>query len=113
MTNTRTFPITGHAASTIECYAEEVADWEEDAGLVALIHAFRAGGPYLTGAAPRKLVVTRAAALDVADGLCDLANGEDDMADHRRRDHPELAAMHRAGQRGLSSLRSRVLAWVR
>ena len=109
---TRTFPLTGHAASVVECYAEEVEGWQDDDGIAAVVHAFRAGGPYLTSDAPRRLVVARAEAQAVADGLCDLANGEDDMADANARSSPEMARYNRAGQRGLSTVRSQVLAWA-
>lgn len=110
---THTFPLTGHAASVVECVAEEILDWQDNHDIAAVVRAFRAGGPYLTSDAPRRLVVTRAEAEAVADGLCDLANGEDDMADANTKTNPELARYNRAGQRGLSTVRSRVLAWMR
>ena len=110
-TSVRRFPVYGHAAAVIEMYAEECPGWEDDGDIAPVIHAFRAGGPYLTAADPRRLVVTKADALAVSDGLCELANGEGDMADANARTNPEMAAYNRAGWQGLSTLRKRVLEW--
>lgn len=111
MANVRRFPVHGHAAAVIEMYAEECPDWESDSDIAPVIRAFRAGGPYLTAEDPRRLVVAKADALAVSDGLCELANGESDMADANARTNFEMAAYNRAGWRGLSTLRKRVLEW--
>lgn len=109
---TRRFPLTGYAASVVEMYAEEVDGWDEDDNVKALIEAFRAAGPYTSTEQPRAILVPKDRALDIADGLCDLLNGEDDMADTNARKNPELAAMNRAGARGLRTVRNRVIDWA-
>lgn len=107
-------PIRGFAVSTLHAYAEEGildaddrAD-EEMADLCAAVDAYTAGGPYLTSEAPRYLVFDDAVADRVRRGLIDLANGEDDEADARRRNDPEGARYSRAACRGLSTLAQRV-----
>ena len=106
---TRRFVLTGYAASVVECCADELIDWQDEPSIAAVVEAFRAAGPYMTSDHPRALIVPKTRALDVADGLCDLLNGEDDMADANARKNPELAAMNRAGARGLRTVRNRVI----
>lgn len=77
--------------------------------MAAVVNAYRAGGPYTSADQPRVLVVAHTDAFTVADGLCDLVNGEDDMADGKARTDPESARYHRAGARGLRTVRSKVL----
>ena len=105
----RRFVLPGYAASVVECCADELIDWQDYPNIAAVVEAFRAAGPYTTSDQPRAIVVPKSRALDIADGLCDLLNGEDDMADANARNNPELAAMNRAGARGLRTVRNKVL----
>lgn len=104
----------GWALSTLEVYAAE--DWREvpDAGdLEAACAAYRAGGPYLTGDAPRRLVFTEEDAPRVAAGLVELCNTEDELAEGRNRlEDPERRRWARHASRGLSTLAARVWALV-
>ena len=110
---TITLPVRGFAIATLHGYAEEgiIPDADRDdpemAEVVAVVDAYRAGGPYPTGDTPRRLVFTADRAEDVARGLTDLANGEDDQADVLRKRDPEGARYSRAARDGLSSLASR------
>lgn len=108
-TPTRRFVLPGYAASVVECCADELIDWQDEPNIAAVVEAFRAAGPYTAADQARAIIVPKARALDIADGLCDLLNSEDDMADANARKNPELAAMNRAGARGLRTVRNKVI----
>lgn len=105
--------VTGFAISTLHAFAEECILGEDDrrdegmADVCAVLDAYLAGGPYLTGNAPRYLVFPADRADSIRRGLTDLANGEDDEADVRRRNDPEGARYARAARDGLSTLARR------
>ena len=102
-------PIRGHAVATLHAYAEEDILTPDDRADPDMIGVCAAVDAYIRGDRER-LVFPASAALDVADGLNDLANGEDDQADATRRSNPEFSTMCRAARDGLQGLRRRVLA---
>ena len=103
------FAVSGFAESTLCAYAEEDwtgADGLGDAGIAAVVAAYKLGNG--TG-----LVVTRESADLVCDGLTDLSNTEDEIAEidrkkaPRQRD-PERMKYARLASNGLSSLAMRI-----
>jgi hypothetical protein len=105
---TKRFPVTGYAESTIAAYAEEDwtgADGLGDPGIAAVVAAYKAGG----GTA---LVVDPIVASLVIEGLTDLSNTEDEVAEAERKKgakrDPDRQRHARAACVGLSNLGTRI-----
>jgi hypothetical protein len=103
------FPVSGFAESTLCAYAEE--DWSGadglgDPGIHAVVLAYRAGGG-------KALVVTPESADLVGEGLTDLSNTEDEVAEEERKKaprqrDPDRMRFARAASNGLSGLGMRI-----
>ena len=98
------FAVSGFAESTLCAYAEE--EWQEDAGIAAVVAAYRAGKG-------KALVVSPESASLVCDGLTDLSNTEDEIAENERKKapgkrDPERMKYARLASNGLSTLGTRI-----
>lgn len=105
----RRFAVSGFAESTLCAYAEEDwsgADGMGDAGIAAVVAAYKLGNG--TG-----LIVTADTADVVCDGLTDLSNTEDEIAEEERKTaaygrDPERMKYARLASNGLSALGMRI-----